>query len=81
MYFEDVDLAQRLGRAGWATTWVPAAEITHSGAHSTGNSTYMRHVHHESARRYLDRKYSAAWLAPLRWVLRIGLLVRERVTR
>lgn len=81
MYFEDVDLAQRLHAAGWNATWIPSAVITHSGAHSTGNSAFMRKVHHESARRYLDRKYRGPLLAPLRWALRLGLRLRSGMVR
>ncbi|WP_431279727.1 hypothetical protein [Leifsonia poae] len=38
----------------------------------------MIQVHHDSAYRYLSKKYSGAALAPLRWVLRVGLDVRSR---
>jgi N-acetylglucosaminyl-diphospho-decaprenol L-rhamnosyltransferase len=82
MYFEDVDLALRLSKAGWTATWVPSAVITHSGAHSTkGQAAEMRRVHHASARRYVEQKYRAPILAPLRWVLRVGLFVRSRLGR
>ena len=77
MYFEDVDLGARLGRAGWDNVYVPAAVVTHTGAHSTEqNSTVMERVHHESAYLYLSRRYSAWWAAPLRGVLRAGLRAR-----
>jgi N-acetylglucosaminyl-diphospho-decaprenol L-rhamnosyltransferase len=82
MYFEDVDLALRLSKAGWAATWVPSAAITHSGAHSTKTqATLMRRVHHQSARRYVERKYPGALLAPVRWTIRTGLFIRSRLGR
>jgi N-acetylglucosaminyl-diphospho-decaprenol L-rhamnosyltransferase len=79
MYFEDVDLGQRLGRAGWANVYVPDAEVVHSGAHSTSTtSRTMERVHHESAYRYLAGRYRGPALAPLRLVLRVGLAARSR---
>jgi len=78
MYFEDVDIAYRLARLGRQAIYVPDAVISHSGAHSTKNQAeYMRRVHHESARRYLDKKYTGWWLAPLRLALRIALWARR----
>lgn len=77
MYFEDVDLGYRLGRAGWLNVYVPQAVVEHTGAHSTTKeSGRMLRAHHDSAYRYLSRKYSAWYLAPLRVVLRMGLWVR-----
>lgn len=83
MYFEDVDLGARLGDAGWRNRYEPSASVVHTGAHSTSQSTKrMAAVHHESAYLYLSSRYSAWYLAPVRWVLRIGLGVRRRwVTR
>ena len=83
MYFEDVDLGLRLGRAGWENVYVPTARVTHSGARSTSqNSRVMERVHHDSAYLYLSRKYHGAALAPLRLALRLGLAARSRwVTR
>lgn len=77
MYFEDVDLGDRLARAGWASYLIPAAEITHSGAHSTDQSSRtMMVAHHRSAYLYLARKYRAWYLWPLRVALRAGLAAR-----
>ncbi|MBA8826939.1 N-acetylglucosaminyl-diphospho-decaprenol L-rhamnosyltransferase [Saccharopolyspora lacisalsi] len=80
MYFEDVDLGDRLGRAGWLNVYVPGAEVMHIGGHSTARaSTRMLAEHHRSAYRYLaDRHRGAAW-APLRLLLRAGLAVRARL--
>ena len=77
MYFEDVDLGYRLGRAGWQSLYWPTAVVEHSGAHSTSSdSARMILVHHESAYRYLAKKYRGWYLAPLRWALRLGLASR-----
>jgi N-acetylglucosaminyl-diphospho-decaprenol L-rhamnosyltransferase len=74
MYFEDVDLGDRLGRAGWSNIYIPEAVITHSGAHSASrNVKRMERAHHDSAYRYLSRKYSGWYYAPVRLALRLGL--------
>ena len=77
MYFEDVDLGYRLGKSGWKNLYWPAAVVEHSGAHSTSrDSARMVRVHHESANRYLAKKYRGWYLAPLRFALHVGLMVR-----
>jgi N-acetylglucosaminyl-diphospho-decaprenol L-rhamnosyltransferase len=79
MYFEDVDLGFRLGRAGYRNVYQPAAAVTHVGAHSTGSeSARMVVAHHDSARRFLSKKYSGWWLWPVRITLRVGLALRSR---
>lgn len=77
MYFEDVDLGFRLGRAGFRSVYEPAATATHTGAHSTeGESAAMIRAHHDSARRFLTAKYRGWVLWPLRVVLSAGLRLR-----
>jgi N-acetylglucosaminyl-diphospho-decaprenol L-rhamnosyltransferase len=77
MYFEDVDLGGKLGRAGWRNVYIPDAVVTHSGAHSTSrNALRMEQMHHDSAYRYLSRRYSGWYLAPLRLALKCGLRLR-----
>jgi N-acetylglucosaminyl-diphospho-decaprenol L-rhamnosyltransferase len=79
MYFEDVDLGFRLGRAGYRNVYEPASTVTHVGAHSTGGeSARMVRAHHDSARRFLSKKYSDWWLWPVRVTLRAGLALRSR---
>jgi N-acetylglucosaminyl-diphospho-decaprenol L-rhamnosyltransferase len=79
MYFEDVDLGARLAAQGWSNVYLPEAQVLHSGAHSTSQSpTSMGQAHHDSAYRYLSRRYSAPYLAPLRGALRLGLYLRRR---
>jgi N-acetylglucosaminyl-diphospho-decaprenol L-rhamnosyltransferase len=78
MYFEDVDLGVRLARAGYRNVYEPAAEVVHTGAHSTGQaSERMIRAHHDSARRFLARKYPGALLWPVRAVLSVGLRLRS----
>lgn len=77
MYFEDVDLGYRLGRAGWLNVYEPAAKVVHTGAHSTAtDSEAMTKEHHLSARKFLSRKYSGWYLWPVRAVLTLGLILR-----
>jgi N-acetylglucosaminyl-diphospho-decaprenol L-rhamnosyltransferase len=81
MYFEDVDLGWRIGRAGYRNVYEPAAVATHIGGTATqGSSERMRRAHHRSAYRFLAQKYSAWWLWPLRVALRAALAVRARST-
>jgi N-acetylglucosaminyl-diphospho-decaprenol L-rhamnosyltransferase len=80
MYFEDVDLGERLGRAGWLNIYVPSAEITHTGSHATVHNKHAMFVeHHRSAYRYLARRYPGLRWAPLRLLLRAGLMARARL--
>ncbi len=82
MYFEDVDLGYRMTKAGYRNVYEPEAQVTHTGAHSTTNdSAAMVAAHHNSARRFLDRKYSGALLLPVRVVLRAGLAARSRLAQ
>jgi N-acetylglucosaminyl-diphospho-decaprenol L-rhamnosyltransferase len=81
MYFEDVDLGERLAKAGWRNLYVPKAAVVHTGAHSTEKSAgAMRAEHHRSAYQYLSRKYAAWYLWPLRIVLKAALSLRAHVT-
>jgi N-acetylglucosaminyl-diphospho-decaprenol L-rhamnosyltransferase len=83
MYFEDVDLGYRFGRAGWTNRYEPSASVTHVGGTSTSSdAARMLRVHHRSAERFLSLKYRGWYLAPLRWCLHLGLMARARwVTR
>lgn len=80
MFFEDMDLGARLGRAGWASVHVPSAEVTHVGGASwRDRPARMIREHHRSAVRYLSRRYARWYHWPLRIALRAGLAVRQAV--
>lgn len=82
MYFEDVDLGDRLGRAGWLSVYVPTAEVIHLGGHATSRaSEWMLAEHHASTYRFLADRNRGRLRAPLRWALRAGLAVRSAVVR
>ncbi|WP_132112202.1 glycosyltransferase family 2 protein [Actinocrispum wychmicini] len=80
MYFEDVDLGDRIGRAGWQNVYVPSAEVTHIGGHATAKaSEKMLAAHHASAYRYLaDRHQGAEW-RPLLAAIKAGLKLRLKL--
>lgn len=80
MYLEDVDLGDRLGRAGWENVYCPAALIGHDQGHSAGaHLDLMLPAHHDSAYRFLADRHPAPWMAPLRIVLWLGLKARAAV--
>jgi N-acetylglucosaminyl-diphospho-decaprenol L-rhamnosyltransferase len=80
MYFEDVDLGYRLTKAGYRNVFEPAVSVVHTGAHSTRtNQAAMVAAHHDSARRFIAKKYPGWMLAPVRWTVGVGLAVRSWV--
>jgi N-acetylglucosaminyl-diphospho-decaprenol L-rhamnosyltransferase len=82
MYFEDVDLGARLLEAGYRNRYEPHAEVTHTGAHSTERSlASMTRAHHDSAYRYIVKRYRGPLNWPLRQLLRAGIAARSWVVR
>ncbi len=82
MYFEDLDLCERLGQAGWQNVYVPTAVVAHEGGHATSKAPHaMLAAHHHSAYRYLSRRYAGARWFPVRLVLRAGLAARLALSR
>jgi N-acetylglucosaminyl-diphospho-decaprenol L-rhamnosyltransferase len=82
MYFEDLDLGERIGAHGWQNVYAPGAIVTHEGAHATRNHrAEMVAAHHRSAYLYLSRRYAGWRYAPLRLVLRAGLAARHALSR
>ena len=78
MYMEDVDLGDRMGRAGWQNVYVPSAEILHDKGHATGRDPARNlAAHHLSTYIYLADRHSRWWQAPLRWAMRVALAVRS----
>lgn len=77
MYMEDVDLGDRLGRAGWLNVYVPSAEVLHNKGHATGRDPARNlAAHHKSTYLYLADRHAKWWQAPLRWTIRSALAVR-----
>ena len=80
MFFEDVDLGERLGRAGWTNLYLPEIAVTHIGGTSwRERPASMIRAHHASAYRYLARRYDRWYQAPVRVTVRAGLAVRRTV--
>jgi N-acetylglucosaminyl-diphospho-decaprenol L-rhamnosyltransferase len=77
MFFEDVDLGDRLGQAGWQNVFVPSAVVIHDqGASWRETPADMIHAHHRSAEQYLHRRYDAWYQLPIRVAISAGLRVR-----
>lgn len=80
MYMEDVDLGDRLVRAGFTNVFCPSAQIIHAKGHVAGkNPENMLPAHHESAYRFQADRLAKPWQAPIRLALRIGLKLRAGV--
>jgi N-acetylglucosaminyl-diphospho-decaprenol L-rhamnosyltransferase len=77
MYMEDVDLGDRLGKAGWQNVYVPSGEILHDKGHATGRDPARNlAAHHTSTYTFLADRHSKRWQAPLRWTIRVALAAR-----
>lgn len=53
MYFEDVDICQRLNAAGYRVIWAPATSVIHDAQRASHRSWMYRRWHLRSALRYL----------------------------
>ncbi|WP_291345488.1 glycosyltransferase family 2 protein [Corynebacterium sp.] len=80
MYMEDVDLGDRLGRAGWRNVFCPDAVIRHAQGHSASSHPEITvRAHHDSAYRFMSDRLPGPLLAPVRWALKIGLSLRGTI--
>ncbi|MBP2474597.1 N-acetylglucosaminyl-diphospho-decaprenol L-rhamnosyltransferase [Crossiella equi] len=80
MFFEDVDLGDRFGRAGWLNVYVPSAEVMHIGGVSTAKvKPKMLAAHHKSAYKFLADRNPGPWNAPLRAAIKLGLALRLKL--
>ncbi|QTE30257.1 glycosyltransferase family 2 protein [Pengzhenrongella sicca] len=80
MFFEDVDLGERLSAAGWSNVYVPAARVTHVGGTSwRERPARMITAHHTSAERYLHHRYDRWFEWPVRAAITAGLHLRLRL--
>ena len=80
MYMEDVDLGDRLSKAGWQNVYVPTSEILHDKGHATGRDPARNlAAHHESTYTFLADRHPSRWHAPLRWTIKSALAVRTRL--
>ncbi|MBC3185910.1 glycosyltransferase family 2 protein [Corynebacterium sp. zg-331] len=82
MYMEDVDLGDRLGRAGRRNVLCPSAVIEHDQGHVARNySAVTVPAHHASAYRFLADRLPGWHRAPVRAALWVGLRARAAVLR
>ena len=72
MYMEDVDLGDRLGRAGWQNVYVPSAEILHDKGHATGPGPgpQLGGPPHAAPTLSWRTGIRSWWQAPLRWTIK-----------
>ncbi|WP_371750590.1 glycosyltransferase family 2 protein [Mycobacteroides sp. LB1] len=80
MYMEDVDLGDRLARAGWQNVYAPAAEVVHAKGHAAGRDPARSlNAHHDSVYIFQADRHPHWWQAPLRWSIRGALAARSAV--
>lgn len=77
LHFEDIDLGYRIGLAGYTNVFEPAVTVVHSGGHSLKKHSAMaERAMTKSAIRFMGKRYSGIWRAPLRWAITAGLKLR-----
>ncbi|WSE29434.1 glycosyltransferase family 2 protein [Amycolatopsis rhabdoformis] len=80
MYFEDVDLGDRLAKAGWLNVYAPSSSVMHIGGVSTARvSKKMLRAHHASAYRYLADRHPGVLWKPVLAAVKLGLAVRVKL--
>lgn len=79
MYLEDVDLGDRLARAGWQNVLCVAARVVHDQGHAAKKQRAVTSAaHHDSAYQFLADRHTGWAQAPLRGALKTGLGLRRR---
>ncbi|MCR9073340.1 MAG: glycosyltransferase [Alphaproteobacteria bacterium] len=80
-YYEDVDLALRLRRAGWRSVVTPWAVVRHVGSGSTASDFVLRHATRNRVWTYVRGMPAAAALcfAPMMALLALGALLAALV--
>lgn len=77
LHFEDIDLGYRIGLSGRTNVFEPAITVVHSGGHSLKkHSAIAERAMTESGIRFMSKRYSGPWRAPLRWAIVAGLRLR-----
>jgi len=61
LYAEELDMATRLGDAGWQVLFTPEVEVVHEGGVSTGRSRRSLLMHSASIYRYYRKHRSGGW--------------------
>lgn len=77
MYSEEMDLCERLRRAGWNLYWVPEAEVVHLGGQSSKQAPAEMFIHLYRSKILYFRKHHGSWLARFyKFVLAAAAAVR-----
>jgi hypothetical protein len=78
LYWEDADLCRRLRGRGYQTRYVPAAQVVHVGAVSSGTRSGLatREFHRSAYRYYATHIVPARW-HPARGFARVALTLRS----
>ncbi|HEV7979831.1 glycosyltransferase family 2 protein [Amycolatopsis sp.] len=80
MYFEDVDLGDRLAKAGWLNVYAPSSSVMHIGGAATSQaSAKMLRAHHDSAYRYIADRHQGLLWKPVLLAVRLGLKLRVKL--
>jgi N-acetylglucosaminyl-diphospho-decaprenol L-rhamnosyltransferase len=72
LYAEELDMATRLGEAGWEVLFTPEIEVLHEGAVSTGRSRSSLLMHSRSVYRYYAKHRARGWrraTLPFAWAV------------
>ena len=79
VWFEDVDLCQRLRENQWQDRLLPAARFRHSGAHSVGQLKFRdkQMFWYGNMLRYARKHFSNGQVATLRCGIIAGMLLRS----
>ena len=77
-WFEDVDLARRLARAGHRLVYEPASRFVHAGGGSLPELGYgpFLWVYYRNLTRYLRLHHGAGWALAARLALPVGMTLR-----
>ena len=80
-WFEDVDLARRLARAGHRLIYEPAARFAHAGGATVESLGYgpFLWLYYRGLSRYLAKHHGAVWALLARLTLPLGMLLRLKL--
>lgn len=79
--FEDIDLGFRIGKAGYLNVYCPQTKVVHSGGHSLSkHEAVSEQAMHQSAVRFMRKRYAGFWNTPVRWAVVLGLKLRGAIT-
>lgn len=78
--FEDIDLGFRIGKAGYRNVYCPVTRVVHTGGHSLSqHEEVSERAMHESAQRFMRKRYAGFWNTPVRWAVVLGLKLRGAI--